>query len=45
MWWDDAEAMQESLASPEGVAALADIHNFLDVERMLSFTVEQAEIV
>lgn len=45
MWWDDAEAMQQSLASPEGEATLSDVENFLDVDRMQTFSVEQVEIV
>ena len=45
MWWDDADAMQQSMASPEGQAALADVENFLDVGRMQTLIVEQAEIV
>ncbi|HEX9698871.1 MAG TPA: EthD family reductase [Acidobacteriota bacterium] len=45
MWWDDADAMQRSLASPEGQAALNDTANFLDPDRMVTFSVEQAEIV
>lgn len=45
MWWDDAEAMGESLASPEGEAAQADVANFLDAERMHVFSVDQIAIV
>ncbi len=45
LWWDDLEAMEQSLASPEGQAALADAENFIDVERMQSFTVDEVTIV
>ena len=45
MWWDDAEAMQQSMASPEGQAAMADVENFLDMARMQTLSVQQAEIV
>ena len=45
LWWDDAEAMEESLASPQGEAAQADAANFLDTESMHVFEVEQSAIV
>lgn len=45
MWWDDAEAMGQSLASPQGEVALADVANFVDAERMHTFAVEQVTIV
>lgn len=45
MWWDNADAMEQSLASPEGQAALADVHNFIDVERMQTFSVDEVTIV
>ena len=45
MWWDDAESMESSLASPEGQAALADVENFLDTESQVVFSVEQTVIL
>ena len=45
MWWDDVEAMEQSLASPEGQAALADVDNFIDLERMQTFSVDEVTIV
>jgi hypothetical protein len=45
MWWDDADARQRSLASPEGQASLNDTANFLDPDRMVTFSVEQAAII
>jgi uncharacterized protein (TIGR02118 family) len=45
IWWDDAEAMAASLASPEGQAAEADAAGLFDIERMQVFAVEQATIV
>ncbi len=45
LWWDDAEAMEQSLASAEGQAAVADGDNFLDTERMQTFSVDEVKIV
>ncbi len=45
LWWDDAEAMEQSMASAEGQAAVADGDNFLDVERIQKFTVDEVKIV
>ena len=44
MWWDSPEAMAESLSSPEGEAAQADVPNFIDAERMHVFAVEQVTV-
>ncbi len=45
LWWDDAEAMEQSMASAEGQAAVADGDNFLDAERMQTFIAEEVKIV
>ncbi len=45
LWWDDAEAMEQSLASAEGQATLADVDNFLDAERLQTFIAEEVKIV
>ncbi len=45
LWWDDAEAMEQSMASAEGQAAVADGDNFLDTERIQTFTVDEVKIV
>ena len=45
LWWDDAEAMEQSLASAEGQAAVADADNFLDPERIQTFSVDEVKIV
>lgn len=45
MWWDNADAMEQSLASPEGKAALADVANFMDAERMQTLTVDERSVV
>ena len=45
MWRDDAQAMEQSLASPEGQAALADAGKFIDLERMETFSVNQETVV
>jgi len=45
MWWDDEDAMQQSLASPQGQAAQADVEKFMDLSRMQVLRVEQIDIV
>ena len=45
MWFDDSAAMAKALATPEGEAALADSANFIDMERMLSFSVNEVRVV
>ena len=45
MWWDDAASMQAALETPEGQATLADLQNFLDLDRQQVFTVEQISVV
>ena len=45
MWFDDMESMGLALASPESQAALADSENFLDVERIQTFVVEELTVV
>lgn len=45
MWFDDMTSLQEALVSPAGLAALADSENFLDVERVQTFVVEEVSVV
>ena len=45
MWFDDAEALNAALATDEGEAALADTKNFIDLESMLAFSVEEVNVV
>jgi len=45
LWFDSAEAFDQGLASPEGQAALADAANFMDLDRMQSFGVDEVTIV
>ena len=45
LWFDSAEAFERALASPEGQAAQADAANFIDVDRMQSFSVDEVTIV
>jgi uncharacterized protein (TIGR02118 family) len=45
MWFDDMEALQRALVSPAGQAALVDSENFLDVERIQTFVVEEMSVV
>ena len=45
LWFDDMESLNAALTSPEGLAALADSENFLDVERIQTFVVEEITII
>jgi len=45
MWFDDMESLQRALSSPAGQAALMDSENFLDVERIQTFVVEEKSVV
>ena len=45
MWFDDSDALEKALATPEGEATLADTANFIDLERMLSFSVDEVTVV
>ena len=45
IWFDDMESLQRALASPAGQEALVDSENFLDVERIQTFVVEETLVV
>ena len=45
LWFDSEEAMRAALASPEGVATLADVPNFLDRDRIGEMVVEEVTVV
>jgi len=45
MWFDDMESLQRALTSPAGQAALLDSENFLDVERIQTFVVDEMSVV
>lgn len=45
MWFDDREAFERAMATPEAQAAIADLPNFLDTTRMQSFCVDEIQIV
>ena len=45
MWFDDTEALNAALATDEGKATLADTGNFIDLESMLTFSVEEVNVV
>lgn len=44
-WFENAEAMQAALASPEGQAVYADTQNFADVDRLAMLVVQESTIV
>ena len=45
-WFDNAEALDQAMASPEGQAVIADQANFIDLERMPMFlSVDEVTIV
>ena len=45
MWFDNKEAFEQAMATPEAQAAIADLPNFLDTKRMQSFIVDEITIV
>lgn len=45
MWWDDAKAFEDSLASREGQAAREDAARFMDVGRIQAVSVDEVTIV
>lgn len=45
MWFDSKEAYEQAMSTPEAQAAIADLPNFLDVDSMQSFAVDEVEIV
>lgn len=45
LWFDDMESLQRALASSQAQAALVDSANFIDVQRIQTFVVEEATIV
>jgi uncharacterized protein (TIGR02118 family) len=45
LWFDDRAALERALASPEAQAAIADSANFLDVERIQTFIVDEVTVV
>ena len=45
LWFDDLESLNRALTSPEGQAAMVDSENFLDVERIQTFVVEEVTII
>ena len=45
MWFDNQEAFERAMGTPEAQAAIADLPNFLDAERMQSFIVDEIDIV
>ena len=45
VWFDDQEAFEHAMATPEAKAAIADLPNFLDAERLQSFVVDEINIV
>ncbi len=45
LWFDNKEALEQAMASPEAQAAIADLPNFLDPEQMQSFIVDEINII
>ena len=44
LWFDDLDALEQAMASPEGQAVVADTENFIDLERMLTFGVNEVAV-
>ncbi len=45
VWFDNQEVFEQGMATPEAQAAIADLPNFLDTERMQSLLVDEVDIV
>ena len=45
LWFDSPEAFQAGLGSPEGQAALADVPNFADPEKLQVLMAEEVTVV
>jgi uncharacterized protein (TIGR02118 family) len=45
MWFDNKEAFEQAMATPEAQAAIADLPNFVDTNQMQSFVVDEITIV
>ena len=45
MWFDNEGAFEQAMVTPEAQAAIADLPNFVDAERMQSFIVDEINIV
>jgi len=45
MWFDDVEALNAALATEAGNATVADTENFIDLDSMLTFSVEEVNVV
>ena len=45
LWFDNVASLEQALASPEGQAVLADTENFIDLERMQTFSVDEVTIL
>ena len=44
-WFDDIESLESGLNSPESQAAMADSENFVDLNRVQTFIVEEYAVV
>lgn len=45
LWFEDAGALEQAMASPQGHAAVADTEKFMDVDRTQGFSVEEVIVV
>jgi uncharacterized protein (TIGR02118 family) len=45
MWFDSKQAFEQAMTTPEAQAAIADLPNFLDTERMETLIVDEVQIV
>jgi len=45
LWFDDMGSLERALASPEAQAAMVDSENFLDMERIQTFIVEEVAVI
>ncbi len=45
LWFDDVASLEHAMESPEGQAAVADTKNFLDLDRMQTFSVDEVTVI
>ena len=45
LWFDSAEAMEQAMSSPEGMAAMEDGRRFADMERSYGLVVDERTVI
>lgn len=45
VWFDSNEAFEQASATPEAQAAIGDLPNFIDIDRVQTFIVDEIDVV